>query len=73
MPRSVVVVAGTVVVADTVLVVAGTVVVVAVTVVVVAVDLTALSELPPQAERKKSKQKKRVIFFTRQYAPLLTD
>ena len=64
MPRSVVVVAGTVVevVAGTVLVVAGTVVVVAGTVVVVVVDLTALSELPPQAERKTSKQKKRVIF-----------
>ena len=52
-------------------VVAGTVLVVAGTVVVVVVDLTALSELPPQAEATKSKQKKRVIFLTRQYAPFL--
>jgi len=48
------------------------VLVVVVTVVVVAVDLTALSELPPQAEAHKSKQKKTINFFTRQYVPLLT-
>ena len=32
----------------------------------------AVSELPPQAEAHKSKQKKTINFFTIQYLPLLT-